>query len=93
MSTHKNNITPDSAVPEILGGRSRLVGAKQIRRALRAGNVQKVFLAQNADPIITQPLVAECQLNNVEYAWVRSMVDLGKACGIEVGTAAAAIVI
>lgn len=69
-----------------------IVGAKQIRKGLNAGRVFQVYLAQNADPAITEPLVALCQKNQVEYAWVRSMTDLGRACGIEVGAAAAAIV-
>ena len=51
-----------------------------------------VFLACNADPAITEPIAALCQQNNVDYAWVKSMTDLGHACGIEVGAAAAAAV-
>ena len=51
-----------------------------------------VFLARNADPAITEPIAALCQQNNVDVAWVRSMTDLGHACGIEVGAAAAAAV-
>ena len=69
-----------------------MVGAKQIRKALSAGTARQVYLAENADPVITEPLAALCQNNRVEYAWVRSMVDLGRACGIEVGAAAAAVV-
>lgn len=76
----------------MLGSRPKVVGAKQIRKALNAGKAQKVFLAKNADPAITEPLAAVCQSNHVEYAWVRSMTDLGHACGIEVGAAAAAVV-
>ncbi len=75
-----------------LSSRKYVVGAKQIRKALTAGSAQQVFLAENADPAITEPLVVLCQHNRVEFAWVRSMTDLGRACGIEVGAAAAAIV-
>ncbi len=69
-----------------------VVGAKQLRKALNSGRVQRVYIARNADPAITEPLEALCRKNRVEYAWVRSMSDLGKACGIEVGAAAAATV-
>ena len=69
-----------------------VVGAKQLRKALKAGTARQVYLAQNADPAITEPLAAICQEVSVDISWVRSMTDLGKACGIEVGTAAAAIV-
>ena len=73
-----------------LTGKKTVVGAKQLRKALSSGLARKVYLAQNADPAITEPIEALCQLNSVEYAWVKSMTDLGHACGIEVGAAAAA---
>ena len=69
-----------------------VVGAKQLRKALKAGTARQVYLAENADPAITEPLAAICQEVSVDVSWVRSMTELGKACGIEVGTAAAAIV-
>ena len=69
-----------------------VVGAKQLRKALNAGNVQQVYLAKNADPAITEPIEVMCKENNIEYAWVKSMKDLGRACGIEVGAAVATIV-
>ena len=73
-----------------LAGKRTVVGAKQLRKALNSGLARKVYLAQNADPAITEPIEALCQRNCVEYAWVKSMTDLGQACGIEVGAAAAA---
>ena len=69
-----------------------LVGTKQIRKALNAGKARKVFLAKNADPAITDLLETLCREKRVEYVWVKSMADLGKQCGIEVGAAAAALV-
>ena len=67
-----------------------VVGAKQLKKALRDGLAGYVYLARNADPSLTEPLEALCQQNNVPFAWVPSMLDLGKYCGIEVGAAAAA---
>jgi large subunit ribosomal protein L7A len=68
-----------------------VVGTKQLKKALNQGSVQQVFLASNADPAITQMLEGLCQLNQTPYVWVRSMQDLGRACGIDVGAAAAAV--
>jgi large subunit ribosomal protein L7A len=68
-----------------------VVGTKQLKKALNQGSVQQVFLAANADPVITQMLESLCQLNQTPYVWVRSMQDLGRACGIDVGAAAAAV--
>ena len=90
MDTQTNRrITGAEALSELAGKRT-VVGAKQLRKALNAGAVCRVYLAANADPAITEPLEALCQHNHVDYAWVRSMTDLGHACGIEVGAAAAA---
>lgn len=69
-----------------------VVGAKQLRKALCAGRASRVFLAQNADPAITEPLAQLCREHNVACAWIPTMVELGFACGIDVGAAAAAAV-
>ena len=69
-----------------------VVGANQLRKALENGRAKFVYLAQNADPAITEPIMATCELNHVSYTWVRTMQELGSACGIEVGAAAAAAV-
>ena len=68
-----------------------VVGTKQLRKALNNGSAKQVYLAENADPAITETLEALCQQKTVPYVWVRSMQDLGRACGIEVGAAAAAV--
>ena len=90
MQTDKPKVAPASLAK--LGNHKCVVGAKQIRKALTSGSASFVFLAKNADPAITEPLLALCQHNCVDFAWVKSMTDLGHACGIEVGAAAAAIV-
>ena len=72
-------------------GKKCIVGTKQLRKALLAGTVQTVYLAQNADPAITEPLEALCLQNGIQPAWVPSMKELGKVCGIQVGASAAAI--
>ena len=69
-----------------------VVGAKQLRKALLSGSAQQVYLAKNADPALTEPIAVLCQNYNVPFTWVKSMTELGRACGIEVGAAAAATV-
>jgi len=92
MDTQKDVVMALSQVTENLANSKFVVGAKQLKKALKNGNVRMVFLACNADPAITEPIAALCQQNNVDCAWVKSMTDLGRACGIEVGAAAAAAV-
>ena len=69
-----------------------VVGAKQLKKAVKAGRARYVFLAENADPAVTQPLEALCAANHIQITWVPSMAELGRVCGIEVGAAAAAVV-
>lgn len=80
-------ISPADHIPGSL-----IVGAKQIRKALRNRNVRMVFLAEDADPAVTEPLEELCIDANVPCSWVSRMAELGRAAGIDVGAAAAAIV-
>lgn len=82
-------VTPVTALSKEKGG-STIVGARQIQKALRSGRAKQVFLARNADPALTLPLEELCLQNHVPVAWVPSMSELGRACGIDVGAAAAA---
>lgn len=92
MDMQKSVSAAQGGIPEDLSQQRIVVGAKQLRKALKAGTVRQVYLAENADPVITEPLAALCQEGGAEVSWVRSMTELGRACGIEVGTAAAAII-
>ena len=67
-----------------------IVGMKQLRKALLRGGVSRVYLAQDADPAITMPLAELAQEKGVDLYWVGKMHDLGRACSIDVGAAAAA---
>ena len=79
------------SLPEMPGTKI-VVGARQLRKALLAGRARYVLLAQDADPGLTEPIEELCRQRSVQYAWVPSMSELGSACGIEVGAAAAAAV-
>lgn len=69
-----------------------VVGSKQLRKALQRGTARCVYLAENADPAITEQLYELCRSSAVDVTWVATMADLGHACGIEVGAAAAAVI-
>ena len=92
MDMKKNSKIPQCGVLPDLSGAKIVVGSKQLRKSLQKGRVQYVFLAENADPAITEPLARMCSDNNIHITWVPSMTDLGQKCGIEVGTAAAAVI-
>ena len=92
MDTKKDTQIKGAEALRYLAGRKVVAGAKQLRKALLSGKARLVCLAENADPALTEPIAALCQQNSVACAWVPSMADLGNACGIEVGAAAAAVV-
>ena len=91
MDRKKKRKIPDCGNLPDLSQCKLAVGAKQLKKAVHAGNVRCVFLAEDADPALTQPLEALCAGNQIQITWVPSMADLGSACGIEVGAAAAAV--
>ena len=76
---------------ERLSGSEKTVGLKQVRRAVTEGHATVVFLACDADPRLTEPLDDLCREHKVEAVWDYTMAQLGKACGIAVGTSAAAV--
>ena len=78
-------------MPKDLANLPVVVGAKQLKKAVAAGRAKYVFLAENADPAITGPIAEMCGKLHIQITWVRTMADLGRACGIEVGAAAAAV--
>ena len=75
-----------------LSGPNKVVGAKQVRRALRDGRAARLFMALDAAPRMLQPLVQEAVNRQVPVSQVPTMKDLGAACGIAVGAAVAVLV-
>ena len=91
MDKKKDCKIPKYGVLPNLSEKQIVVGARQLRKAVKAGRVRYVFLAENADPAVTEPLEALCTANHIQITWVPSMAELGRVCGIEVGAAAAAV--
>lgn len=69
----------------------RVVGTKQVLRALERGEATQVFVAEDADEFIYRRIRAAAETAGVPATVVPTMAELGKACRVEVGTAAAAI--
>ena len=65
---------------EELSSKDKVVGLKQVQRAVSA-----------ADPRLTRPLEGRCRERGVPVSGAHTMAQLGRACGIDVGTAAAAL--
>jgi len=70
----------------------KVIGVKQATKAVAKGLAQMVFIASDADKRVTQPLKELCSQQGVAMEEVSTMAELGQACAIEVGAAAAAVV-
>jgi len=77
---------------KVLQARKTFIGTKQTVKALKDENVQEILVASDAEPRLTAKVVEEALLMNIPVHYVDSMKKLGKACGIEVGAAAVAII-
>lgn len=92
MVTKNDCMIPLCGQMPLLDSPRIVVGAKQLKKAILAGTALQVCLAEDADPAVTEPLEALCREHEVPFSYVRSMAELGRACHIEVGAAAAATI-
>jgi len=69
----------------------RVVGTKQVLRALDEGRVVRAFVAKDADLLLTKRVVDRCYDRNIPCTQVDTMEQLGRACGIDVKAAAAGL--
>ena len=72
-------------------GGKKVVGTKQVIRALKAGTVSRVYAASDADTFIYQQIIRAAEDAGVTCVRVPSMKELGMICGVEVPTAAAGL--
>jgi len=72
-------------------GSGQVTGLKETQKKLRQGAVSVLYVASDADPALTGPISEEAREQGIEVVVVPSMRELGRACGIEVGAACAAI--
>ena len=72
-------------------GSRKVVGTKQVLRAVRAGTVRKVYVCSDADTFIYQQVVRSAESAGVPCVRVPSMKELGMICGVDVPAAAAGL--
>ena len=69
----------------------RVVGTKQLLRALDEGKIAHAYVASDADLLLTKRVVDRCYDMNIPCTQVESMEKLGRACAIDVKAAAAGL--
>lgn len=76
---------------QLTEAKKRVVGVKQTAKAVDKGAAEAVFIAADADIRVSRPLFEKCRAAGVNVITAETMQELGKACGIHVGAAAAAV--
>lgn len=72
--------------------REKTIGTKQTLKAIKKNQAQVVYVADNADKHVVEPVIEACGEKQVPLIKVDSMKNLGQASGIKVGCAAAAVI-
>ncbi len=80
------------SISSLENARKKTVGTKQTLKALEKGCALKVFIASDAEQHVVKPLLRHCQEKGIPVTMIDTMKNLGKACGIEVGCASAALI-
>lgn len=76
---------------KVTQAKKTIIGTKQTVKAIRAGIVIEVIVAQDVDERIVTPVIEEAKRHKIHVTYVDSRVKLGKACGIQVAAAVVAI--
>ncbi|MED1467389.1 50S ribosomal protein L7ae-like protein [Bacillus salipaludis] len=77
---------------KVLRANKIVIGTKQTAKALKNDQVQELVIARDADPRITDSVINQALKMNVPILYVDSNKKLGKACRVDVGASAVAII-
>lgn len=77
---------------KVLQASKIIIGTKQTVKALQTAEVLEVIIAEDADRRVLNKVIQVAEEKAIPVIKVDSMKKLGKACGIEVGAAAVAII-
>ncbi len=70
---------------------NKVVGSKQVLRALKTGALARVYVANDADTFLFQRVARAAEEAGVPTIRVATMKELGEACRVAVPTAAAGL--
>lgn len=76
---------------ELANCREKVVGTKQVMRALKSGELKSVYIAQDADVGIKDALIALSREAGLKAVMVPAKKELGRLAGISVPSACAGI--
>ena len=68
----------------------KYVGIKQVLKAVKEGNVKKVYIGEDAESCVLTELTEACNDKNIAIIKIKTMAELGKMSGIDIGASTAA---
>ena len=71
--------------------KSKVVGAKQTKRALQERRASTVYIADDCEQKVVAAILELCSQQGVPVVHMETMDALGRACGVRVGAAVAAL--
>lgn len=74
-----------------LENKKKVCGIKQVKKALKEGNVKEIYVANDADERLIMPIVEQCKNADISVVEINSMEILGKLCDIDVGCSIVAV--
>lgn len=74
---------------DALSNKQYIIGAKQVKNAVKSGKASKVYIASDSDSEIISPIIALANECGIEIAYVQTRAELGRMCGIDVKAACA----
>ena len=75
-----------------LNDHNKIVGTKQVKRAINSQDIETVYIAKDAENNIRNEIEQICMEKQIQVVYVENMKKLGDACGIDVNAAAAALI-
>lgn len=75
---------------EASSGKHFMIGAKQVKNAIREGKVTKVYIASDCDPAVRRPVEKAAAEHELHIVHIPTRKELGEMCGIDVKASCAA---
>ncbi len=72
---------------KLINNSSKLIGTRQVLKAIINGTIAKVIIATNIDEVLFSKLKSECSNYNIPMVREFSKHELGKMCNIDVDCA------
>ena len=76
---------------ELADSQNTIVGVKQVSKALKAGQLKRLYLASDADAELKTKVSETAKAANVPIVNVPAKKKLGELCGISVAAACAGV--